>query len=195
MIFSTAFFAGQGHDLLFHRFGVPWDEGAFGRRFRTGKAQQIVHFEFIEKMPPLSVGVAEQLGNADIQQSDSCESPAGCAVGKGIVASEPFLSLFAGRGNQAVGVALAIVGGVSCRLYARTGDPELLTNKRLHFGGAFFVISKHRANQIFHKFTFLTWLQQILILDDSSQCTQQPPHGGKVFIHTKKAVTVFTITA
>ena len=51
-------------------------------------------------------------------------------VGKGIVASEPFLSLFAGRGNQAVGVALAIVGGVSCRLYARTGDPELLTNKK-----------------------------------------------------------------
>lgn len=67
-------------------------------------------------------------------------------------------------------MALAIVGGGSCRLYARTGDPELLTNKkRLHFGGAFFVISKHRANQIFHKFTFLTWLQQILILDDSSQ--------------------------
>lgn len=37
----------------------------------------------------------------------------------------------------------------------------------------FFVISKHRANQIFHKFTFLTWLQQILILDDSSQLLMQ----------------------
>ena len=55
--------------MICHRFGVPWDEGAFGRRFRTGKAQQIVHFEFIEKMPPLSVGVAEQLGNGLIFNS------------------------------------------------------------------------------------------------------------------------------
>ena len=67
--FQHGLFAGQGHDLLFHRFGVPWDEGAFARRFRTGKAQQIVHFEFIEKMPPLSVGVAEQLGNGLIFNS------------------------------------------------------------------------------------------------------------------------------
>ena len=67
--FQHGLFAGQGHDLLFHRFGVPWDEGAFGRRFRTGKAQQIVYFEFIEKMPPLSVGVAEQLGNGLIFNS------------------------------------------------------------------------------------------------------------------------------
>ena len=63
-------------------------------------------------------------------------------------------------------MALAIGGGVSCRLYARTGDPELLTNKK---GSIWVEPSKHRANQIFHKFTFLTWLQQILILDDSSQ--------------------------
>ena len=33
------------------------------------RAQQIVHFEFIEKMPPLSVGVAEQLGNGLIFNS------------------------------------------------------------------------------------------------------------------------------
>ena len=51
--------------------------------------------------------------------------------------------------------------------YRRSGTSD--EQKRLHFGGAFFVISKHRANQIFHKFTFLTWLQQILILGDSSQ--------------------------
>ena len=67
-------------------------------------------------------------------------------------------------------MALAIVGGVSYRLCARTGDPELLTNKKGSIlVEPFFVISKHRANQIFHKFTFLTWLQQILILGDSSQ--------------------------
>ena len=30
-------------------------------------------------------------------------------------------------------------------------------------------MSKHRANWIFHKFTFSSWLQQILILGDSSQ--------------------------
>ena len=72
--------------------------------------------------------------------------------------------------------------------YRRSGTSD--EQKRLHLGGAFFVISKHRANQIFHKFTFLTWLQQILILDDSSQCTQQPPHGASFypfFIHTKKS--------
>ena len=32
----------------------------------------------------------------------------------------------------------------------------------------FFAVSKHRANRIFHKFTFSSWLQQILILGDSS---------------------------
>ena len=71
--------------------------------------------------------------------------------------------------------------------YRRSGTSD--EQKRLHFGGAFFVISKHRANQIFHKFTLLTWLQQILILGDSSQCTQQPPHGASLypfFIHTRK---------
>ena len=88
-------------------------------------------------------------------------------------------------------MALAIGGGGSCRLYARTGDPELLTNKKGSIlVEPFLLFSKHRANQIFHKFTFLTWLQQILILDDSSQCTQQPPHGASFypfFIHTKKS--------
>ena len=66
------------------------------------------------------------------------------------------------------------------------GDPELLTNKK---GSIWVEPSKHRANQIFHKFTLLTWLQQILILGDSSQCTQQPPHGASLypfFIHTRK---------
>ena len=49
-------------------------------------------------------------------------------------------------------------------------DPELLTNeKRLQKLEPFFVVSKHRANCIFHKFTFSTWLQQILILGDNSQ--------------------------
>ena len=74
--------------------------------------------------------------------------------------------------------------------YRRSGTSD--EQKRLHFGGAFFVISKHRANQIFHKFTLLTWLQQILILGDSSQCTQQPPHGASLypfFIHTRKKRT------
>lgn len=33
----------------------------------------------------------------------------------------------------------------------------------------FFVLPKHRANRDFHKFTFSSWLQQILILGDSSQ--------------------------
>lgn len=32
----------------------------------------------------------------------------------------------------------------------------------------FFVLSKHRANREFHKFTFSSWLQQILILGDNS---------------------------
>lgn len=41
--------------------------------------------------------------------------------------------------------------------------------KRLQKLEPFFVVSKHRANCIFHKFTFSTWLQQILILGDNSQ--------------------------
>ena len=40
--------------------------------------------------------------------------------------------------------------------------------KRLQKLEPFFVVSKHRANCIFHKFTFSTWLQQILILGDNS---------------------------
>ena len=56
-------FAGQGHDFLFHRLGVSGNEGTLGRRFRPGKAQEVVDFEFVEKMPPLGVGVAEQLGD------------------------------------------------------------------------------------------------------------------------------------
>ena len=56
-------FAGQGHDFLFHRLGVSGNEGTLGRRFRAGKAQEVVDFEFVEKMPPLGVGVAEQLGD------------------------------------------------------------------------------------------------------------------------------------
>lgn len=44
-----------------------------------------------------------------------------------------------------------------------------MNEKRLPKREPFFVMSKHRANWIFHKFTFSSWLQQILILGDSSQ--------------------------
>ncbi len=44
-----------------------------------------------------------------------------------------------------------------------------MNKKRLQKQEPFFAISKHRANRIFHKFTFSSWLQQILILSDSSQ--------------------------
>ena len=45
-----------------------------------------------------------------------------------------------------------------------------MNKKRLQKLEPFFAVSKHRANRIFHKFTFSSWLQQILILGDSSQC-------------------------
>ena len=44
-----------------------------------------------------------------------------------------------------------------------------MNKKRLQKLEPFFAVSKHRANRIFHKFTFSSWLQQILILGDSSQ--------------------------
>lgn len=43
-----------------------------------------------------------------------------------------------------------------------------MNKKRLQKLEPFFAVSKHRANRIFHKFTFSSWLQQILILGDSS---------------------------
>ena len=47
-----------------------------------------------------------------------------------------------------------------------------MNKKRLQKLEPFFAVSKHRANRIFHKFTFSSWLQQILILGDSSQLHQ-----------------------
>lgn len=53
-------------------------------------------------------------------------------------------------------------------------DPELLMNeKKLPKRELFFALSKHRANRILHKFTFSTWLQQILTLGDSSQLQEK----------------------
>ena len=51
--------------------------------------------------------------------------------------------------------------------------------KRLQKLEPFFVVSKHRANCIFHKFTFSTWLQQILILGDNSQPSYMDKTGRK----------------
>ncbi len=53
----------------------------------------------------------------------------------------------------------------------------------------FFAVSKHRANRIFHKFTFSSWLQQILILGDSSHRKRQSVVGyaGVYFVEVPRS--------
>ena len=48
-----------------------------------------------------------------------------------------------------------------------------MNEKKLPKRELFFALPKHRANRIFHKFTFSTWLQQILTLGDSSQARKE----------------------
>ncbi len=58
--FKDGLVPGHGHDFFVREFGVAGNEGAFRGRFRSRQAQEVIHFVFVEELPPFGIGVAEQ---------------------------------------------------------------------------------------------------------------------------------------